>query len=76
MRQIWREVDDKVIEEFNKLQQEGSVMDYLVKFEELKSSMIIYHLTLNEAYFVSSLISGLNEELRPTMKMMQPTRVK
>ena len=53
-----------MIEEFSKLKQESFVMDYLVKFEELKSLMVIYHLTLNEIYFISSLISDLNDELR------------
>ena len=38
--------------------------------------MIVARPTLIEAYFVSSFISGLNEELRPTVKMLQPVTVK
>ena len=59
-----------IIEEFNKLKQERSVLNYQIKFEELKSLMIVSHPTLTEAYFVSSFISGLNEELRPIVKML------
>lgn len=64
------------IEEFNKLRQEGSTNDYHIKFEELKSFFIISHLTLDELYFVSSLISVLKDELRSTVKMMQPATEK
>ena len=52
-----------VVEEFNKLQQEGFVMDCLVKFKELKLLMILYNLTLNEIYFVSTFVNGLKDEL-------------
>ena len=44
-----------VVKEFNKLKQQGSVLDYQIKFEELKSLMIAAHPTLTEAYFVSYL---------------------
>jgi len=44
----------KVIEEFNKLNQEGLVMDYQIRLEELKSLFIISHPTLIEPYLVSS----------------------
>ena len=50
--------------------------EYQIRFEELKSLLIISHPTLDKSYFVSSFISGLNDELRPTVKMMQPTTVK
>ena len=35
----------------------------------------VVHPTLDESYFVSNFISGLNEELRPIVKMMQPTPI-
>ena len=34
------------------------------------------HPTLDEHYFVSSFLNGLNEELRLTVKMLQPTIVR
>ena len=60
-----------VIEEFNKLRQEGSV-----RFEELRSLMWSAQLTLMEHYFVSSFISGLKDDMRPMVMMMMPTTVK
>jgi len=38
--------------------------------------MMNAHPTLTENYIVSSFINGLNEELRPMVKMMQPATVK
>lgn len=64
------------VKKFNKLKQEGSVMEYQVRFEELKSLMLNSHPTLTEAFFVSRLISGLNEELWSMVKMMYPVTVK
>ena len=51
------------IKEFNKLKQTWSVGAYLRKFEELRSFMVCYNPYLSEAYFVSSFLSGLSEEL-------------
>jgi len=65
-----------VVEEFNKLKQEGAVEDYLIRFEELKSLLTLSYPTLDEPYFVSSFISSLKDELRPTVKMMQPAAIK
>ena len=50
------------IEKFNKLKQTGSVRVYLPRFEELRSFMIYHNPHLSEAYFVSSITSGLSEE--------------
>jgi len=38
-----------VIDEFNKLKQVGSVLEYQTKFEELKSLMVITNPTLAKA---------------------------
>lgn len=61
-----------VVEEFNKLQQERRVQAYQAWFEELRSIMVNLNPHLSEAYFVSSFMSGLNEELRPMVKMLHP----
>ena len=37
--------------------------------------MLLANPTLTEGYFVSSFISGLNEEVRPTIKIFQPKTV-
>jgi len=65
-----------VIEEFNKLKQERSVMKYQNWFEELRPLMLNSQPALTEHYFVSSFFSGLMDELRPAVKMMQPATVK
>lgn len=51
------------VEEFNKLQQEGSVRDYQEKFEELRSLMLIKDPRLSESYFVQVLLAGLKMKL-------------
>ena len=80
MEEFYERFGDKnmidLIEEFNKLKQVGSVLEYQTKFEEIKSLMVITNPTLSEAYFVSSFISGLSDEVRPTVKMLQPATVK
>lgn len=60
------------IEEFNKLQQQGSVKEYHEHFEELRTLMLIKNPRLSEDYFVSSCVSGLWEDLKPTIRMMKP----
>ncbi|WOH05166.1 hypothetical protein DCAR_0624580 [Daucus carota subsp. sativus] len=60
-------------EEFNKLVQEGSVMEYIDRFEELKAVLLCRNANLDESYFVSSFISGLKGELKPMVRLMKPT---
>lgn len=50
------------VEEFNELQQLGSVREYQEKFEELRTLMLLRDPYLTESYFVSSFVSGLKEE--------------
>ena len=38
--------------------------------------MFNFRPTLNESYFVLRFINGLNNELRPTVKMMHPATIK
>ena len=60
-----------VVEDFNKLQQSGTVEDYQEKFEELKSLMLVKNPHLSESYFVSSFISGLREEIKTMVKNVE-----
>ena len=53
-----------LVQDFNHLRQEGSVMDYHAKFEELKFMMLNKNPSVTEEYFVSSFTGGLNDELR------------
>ena len=61
-----------IIEEFNKLRQVGEVRAYLRRFEELRSLMVNHNPHLSEAYFISSFLSGLSDNLRPMVKMIKP----
>ncbi|XP_027120880.2 uncharacterized protein [Coffea arabica] len=61
-----------VVEEFNKLRQEGSIEEYQEKFEELKPLMLIKIRNLDENYFISNFISGLKEEIKPMIRMLKP----
>lgn len=61
-----------VVEEFNKLQQKGSLVEYQEQFEELRSLMMGKNPHLSESYFVSSFISGLKVEIKPMLHLLKP----
>ena len=46
--------------------------EYIEKFEELKSLMIIMNLILLKFYYISSLISGFKEDFKPILKILKP----
>ena len=60
-----------IVEEFNKLRQMGTMHEYQLKFEELKSLMLNKNPYMTEEYFVLNFISGLNDDLRSMVKMMR-----
>lgn len=60
------------VEEFNKLVQTGSALEYQERFEELQNLLRIRVPNLSESYFVSCFPSGLNEELRASVKSHSP----
>ncbi|KAK6160382.1 hypothetical protein DH2020_003763 [Rehmannia glutinosa] len=60
----------RIIAEFNKLKHNGSYMDYVDKFEELKACMLFLNGEFSEEYFVASFISGLSEELQAFINMI------
>lgn len=61
-----------IVDEFNKIQQLGTMEHYQRKFEELASYMIIVNPMLNEAHFVASFVSGLKPELKPLVRLSNP----
>ncbi|XP_026410851.1 uncharacterized protein LOC113306080 [Papaver somniferum] len=64
---------DDVVGEFNKLCQEGTILEYQELFEELKALMIAKNKYLNETYFTSSFVSGLKEEIRMAVQVHSPS---
>ncbi|KAH6771725.1 hypothetical protein C2S51_010129 [Perilla frutescens var. frutescens] len=64
----------RVFAEFNKLKHIGSYADYVDKFKELRSYMLLTHRDLlTEEYFMASFVSGLSEDLQATIRMFNPT---
>ena len=61
-----------MVEDFNKLQQTGSLDEYLERFEELKALMIQRTPALPDVFFVDSFISGLKPQLKPFVKVLNP----
>lgn len=57
------------MEEFNKIKQEETFMEYQEGFEELKLMMLKNNPHLSEMYFFLCFISGLSKELRPMIKL-------
>jgi len=63
-----------IMEHFNKLQQFGSLDNYLDRFEELKSLMIQRTPILPDTFFlIDSFIGGLKAHLKPFVKVLKPT---
>lgn len=57
------------VEEFNKLVQQNTVLNYQERFEEMRSLLPTENSGFTERYFISISISGLKEELRPVVRM-------
>lgn len=58
------DVHSKVVGDFNRLQQIGTLEEYLTLFEELKALLVLINSTMAELYFLESFIG----ELKPTIK--------
>ncbi|XP_070016017.1 uncharacterized protein [Nicotiana sylvestris] len=65
-----------VVEEFNKLSQEGTVDEFLGKFEDLKAQMLVCNPQLDESHFLSSFIGTLKEEIKFGVKLFKPTTLR
>ncbi|OIT31356.1 putative mitochondrial protein, partial [Nicotiana attenuata] len=57
---------------FKRVEQNGSVNEYLERFEDLKAWVLIKHPTIPEEFFLGFFIEGLKEEIRHTVKMLDP----
>ncbi|KAH6786813.1 hypothetical protein C2S52_006365 [Perilla frutescens var. hirtella] len=66
--------EDNVVVEFNKLRHTGDYWTYVDRFKELKDCMTLFgDKAYSEAYFITSFLSGLSEELKVAVKMFNPT---
>ncbi|XP_019246493.1 PREDICTED: uncharacterized protein LOC109226149 [Nicotiana attenuata] len=57
---------------FKRIEQIGTVNEYLEKFEDLKAWVLIKHPTIPEEFFLGFFIESLKEETRHTVKMLDP----
>ncbi|XP_074303743.1 uncharacterized protein LOC141638224 [Silene latifolia] len=67
--------ENNVVELFNKLEQTGSLEDYVDKFESLKAFMLQKNKCLTENYFVESFVGGLKPSLKPFVRAFQPVTI-
>lgn len=63
---------EKIMGEFNKLQQDDTVNNYLERLEELKSHMLVFNKNLNEEFFTMKFISGLREDIKGIVTTLKP----
>jgi len=65
-------IDSKVVEDFNKLQQSGSLDEYLAKFEELKTLLLINNPAMPDMYLLESFVGGLKPAIKAMVRAFRP----
>ncbi|KAJ8427985.1 hypothetical protein Cgig2_012073 [Carnegiea gigantea] len=63
----------QIVEDFNRLSQTGIIDEYLERFEELKSLMLVKNPLLPADYFVDSFIGGLVPQIKSFTRAFKPT---
>ena len=66
------DLGSKVVENFNRLQQMGTLEDYLARFEELKAFLQVRSPIMLETYFLESFIRGLKPGSKSFMLVLNP----
>ena len=64
-----------VVEQFNKLQQTGTIEDFIDEFDNVRSLMEQNHHILPDSYFLDSFIGGLKPTVKPFVKAFKPVSV-
>lgn len=68
--------EGKIITKFNKLKHQGSLSNYVKKFEELRAYVLMLGgKDFNESYFIASFISGLHDDLHAFLGLFVPVTV-
>jgi len=65
-------LSSKVVEDFNRICQTGTLDDYLIKLEELKAMLLIRTPTMAELYFLESFIGGFKPAVKPLVRAFNP----
>ena len=69
------EMGSRVVEEFNKLQQWGSLDDYVDKFEELRALLLIKNSLLPDEHFLDSFVGRLKPYLKSFVRAFHPKAI-
>ncbi|KAL0461880.1 UNVERIFIED_CONTAM: hypothetical protein Slati_0075600 [Sesamum latifolium] len=65
-----------ILGEFNTLQQgTNTVEQYLDRFEELKSHVMIFHSYFPESYYVTCFVNGLRPAIKGPIISLRPTKL-
>ena len=62
----------KVVEDFNRLQQTGTLAEYLARFEELRVIMLLRTPNMPENYLLESFIGGLKPAIKSLVRAFKP----
>ena len=65
-------LDSKMVEDFNRLQQFSNLEEYLTKFEELKALILNRNLNMPDADFLESFIGGLRPAIKSMVRVFKP----
>ena len=66
------DLEGKVVEDFNRLRQIGTLNEYLARFEELKSLLLVRNSNMLESYILESFIGGLKSTIKPLVRAFKP----
>lgn len=61
------------MEEFMRIRQEGTIEEYLNRFEDVRIILERIMPSLEELSLLSILVGGLRDEVRPVVRMLKPT---
>jgi len=61
-----------VVEDFNRLQQLGTLEAYLTRFEELKALMLVRNPTMPASYFLESFMGELKPMIKSFIQAFNP----
>lgn len=64
-----------VVEQFNKLNQSGTLEDYIDEFESLKAIMMQSGHILPDSYLLESFVGGLKDSSKPFVRAFKPNNI-
>uniref|UniRef100_A0A803MBH9 Ty3 transposon capsid-like protein domain-containing protein n=1 Tax=Chenopodium quinoa TaxID=63459 RepID=A0A803MBH9_CHEQI len=63
------------VEQFNKLQQIGSIEEYIDEFENLRSILMMNNHILPDSYLLDSFVGGLKPAVKPFVRAFKPSTI-